>query len=157
MDASSWIAIGGLVFTILMLLMNFVAQLRGGVFDTVNRERRLHETLVQSIDRLRSETTHNMASINQDLLEGISQVRKEAEESNAIARSQFGEALSALRQKMHDDVLHAERTFLRRDEYHRAADADRAAMQQMDKKMDSRFDRIEQRLDRLSAPTASAA
>lgn len=134
-------------------LLNIIIQIRGGAWNQAERENRTRTELAlaisastasntQSIDKLRSETTHNMASLNMDL----DKARAESQEQHNDAMVKFGDTIAAIKQKVNDDALHAERTFMRREEHTAHATEHRRSFDTLDRKMDDRFNRIEQLL-----------
>lgn len=116
--------------------LNLYIQIRSGAWDAAKRESKLKEFLKDSMDKLRSETAQNLAEINKD----IDGARRDANEAYGDAVGKFGDTVLAIRQKINDDALHSERTFLRRDDF-------RGQFDSLDRKIDAGFDRIDRRLD----------
>lgn len=124
---------------IITLALNVALMIRGGVFNMVSREESMRALFKEELDKLRSETTHNLASINQDL-----------NQTQDIATQRFGETVAALREQVAQNALHSERTFLRREDFFEYNRRSEKQLDTISKQIDDRFNRVEKRLDELS-------
>ena len=130
-----WILAASAIVT---LLINVGVLIRGGAFNAAKREDQLKSFFKEELEALRSETTHNLASINQDL-----------NQAQSLAVQRFGETVSALKEQVNLNAIHNERTFIRREDFFEHNRRNEKQLDTIGDQIDDRFNRIEKRLDEL--------
>jgi len=131
-------------------LLNVIVQIRGGAWNQAARENKMKEDLSNeikasakvagdSIDKLRSETTQNLAELNMD----VEKARKEAVDQHNDTFEKFGETIAAIKQKVNDEALYSERHYLQKKDHQVQVESHQKSFDTLDRKIDDRFNRIE--------------
>lgn len=136
MDASTVAAI----VAVAALLINVGLSVKGGAWRLADRLSSMEQRIMGAVSEHKN-----------SLDDTVDQMRQECDEKVNKSEQRFGETVRAMQTKIHEFETWTRDTFVRRDSFGEALHRFEAGIAERDQRFDKRFDRLEAKLDEMTA------
>ena len=128
------------IVAVAALLINVLLSVKGGAWGLADRLSAMEQRIMAAV-------VEHKDSLDQT----VEQMRQECDEKVDKAERRFGETINAMQNKIHEFEKWTRDTFVRRESFGEALNRFELGVTERDQRLDKRFDRLEAKLDELSA------